>query len=106
MTHHQPLTIDFFTHQGLPAPRLTTEQARRTAAEHFGLAVCAEALGSQQDANFLLTHDDGSPVAVTEPIPTLSADSPRKWSLMAPVSAKSDSTSRRRSSSPAQAAAR
>ncbi|MDP4510931.1 aminotransferase [Nonomuraea turcica] len=64
MTHDQPLTIDFFTHQGLPAPRVTTEEARRTAAEHFGLAVRAEALGSQQDANFLLTHDDGSPVAV------------------------------------------
>ena len=64
MTHHEPVTVDFFTHQGLPAPRLTTDEARRSAAEHFRLAVRAEALGSQQDANFLLTHDDGSPVAV------------------------------------------
>jgi Ser/Thr protein kinase RdoA (MazF antagonist) len=64
MTRDQPDTVDFFSHQGLPAPRLTADEARRIAAEHFGLAVRAEALGSQQDANFLLTHDDGSPVAV------------------------------------------
>jgi len=64
MTHHEPVTVDFFTHQGLPAPRLSTDEARRIAAERFGLAVRAEALGSQQDANFLLTRDDGSPVAV------------------------------------------
>ncbi|WP_214416767.1 aminotransferase [Sphaerisporangium fuscum] len=57
-------TVDFFTHQALPAPRVTVEQACRIAAEHFGLAVRAEPLGSQQDANFLLTGDDGTPVAV------------------------------------------
>ena len=64
MTDNQPLTMDFFTHQALPAPRLTLDEARRTAAEHFGLAVRAEELGSQQDANFLLTDDEGTPAAV------------------------------------------
>jgi Ser/Thr protein kinase RdoA (MazF antagonist) len=64
MTHDQPFTVDFFTHQGLPAPRVSTDEARRAVAEHFGLAVRAAALGSQQDTNFLLTRDDGSPVAV------------------------------------------
>jgi Ser/Thr protein kinase RdoA (MazF antagonist) len=64
MTDNQPLTMDFFTRQALPAPRLTLDEARRTAAEHFGLAVRAEELGSQQDANFLLTDDEGTPAAV------------------------------------------
>ncbi|MEU6865700.1 aminotransferase [Streptomyces sp. NPDC046876] len=63
---HQPRsrTVDFFTRQALPAPRVTADQARRIAAEHFGLDVRAESLGSQQDANFLLIHGDGSPTAV------------------------------------------
>ncbi|MFI8503392.1 aminotransferase [Streptomyces sp. NPDC085524] len=68
MTYDQPQprsrTVDFFSHQALPAPRVTADRARRIAAEHFGLDVRAESLGSQQDANFLLTHDDGSPAAV------------------------------------------
>ncbi|WP_030439167.1 aminotransferase [Actinoplanes subtropicus] len=64
MIHHEPPAIDFFTHRDLPAPRLTADEARRAAAAHFGLAVRAESLGSQQDANFLLTSDDGAPVAV------------------------------------------
>lgn len=38
--------------------------ARRIAAEAFGLSVRADALGSQQDTNFLLRRGDGSPVAV------------------------------------------
>ncbi|MFD5393324.1 aminotransferase [Streptomyces sp. NPDC127097] len=64
MTYDQSPTVDFFTQQALPAPRLTTDQARRIAAEHFGLTVRAESLGSQQDANFLMTDDDGAPAAV------------------------------------------
>ncbi|GAA0313193.1 aminotransferase [Streptomyces polychromogenes] len=60
----RPQTVDFFTHQALPAPRVTAGQARRIAAEHFGLDVHAASLGSQQDANFLLSHPDGSPAAV------------------------------------------
>ncbi|MFJ9824888.1 phosphotransferase [Streptomyces sp. NPDC101160] len=43
---------------------VTADQARRIAAEHFGLTAHAESLGSRQDANFLLTYDDGSPAAV------------------------------------------
>ncbi|WP_340384713.1 aminotransferase [Streptomyces sp. SS7] len=64
MTYDQSLTVDFFTHQALPAPRVTAEEAGRIAAEHFGLTVRAESLGSQQDANFLLAHDDGTAAAV------------------------------------------
>ncbi|MFF2502767.1 aminotransferase [Streptomyces sp. NPDC058067] len=64
MTYEPSLNVDFFTRQALPAPRVTVDQARRIAAEHFGLAVRAESLGSQQDANFLLVHDDGTPAAV------------------------------------------
>ncbi|MEV5481515.1 MULTISPECIES: aminotransferase [Streptomyces] len=64
MTYDQSRTVDFFTHQALPAPRLTSDQACRIAAEHFGLTIRAESLGSQQDANFLMTDDDGAPAAV------------------------------------------
>ncbi|MFJ5553319.1 aminotransferase [Streptomyces sp. NPDC093225] len=64
MTYDQPTTVDFFSRQALPAPRVTPDRARRIAAEHFGLVVRAESLGSQQDANFLLTRDDGAPAAV------------------------------------------
>jgi 4-aminobutyrate aminotransferase-like enzyme/Ser/Thr protein kinase RdoA (MazF antagonist) len=68
MTHDQTTstvsTADFFAHPALPAPRVTTEEARLLAAEHFTLAVSAEPLGSQQDANFLLAGDDGGPAAV------------------------------------------
>ncbi|MDX3452614.1 aminotransferase [Streptomyces sp. ME02-8801-2C] len=63
MTYDKSPTVDFFTHEALPAPRLTADEAGRIAAEHFGLTVRAESLGSQQDANFLLTAQ-GTPVAV------------------------------------------
>lgn len=63
MTNDKSLTVDFFTHEALPSPQLTADEAGRIAAEHFGLTVRAEALGSQQDANFLLTAE-GTPVAV------------------------------------------
>jgi 4-aminobutyrate aminotransferase-like enzyme/Ser/Thr protein kinase RdoA (MazF antagonist) len=64
MTHHQPRTVDFFAREALAAPQVTPDQARRMAAESFGIAARAELLGSQQDANFLLRHDDGTPTAV------------------------------------------
>ncbi|MDT0483566.1 aminotransferase [Streptomyces doebereineriae] len=64
MTHHQPRTVDFFTRGALAAPQVTPDQARRIAAESFGIAARAESLGSQQDANFLLRQDDGTPTAV------------------------------------------
>jgi 4-aminobutyrate aminotransferase-like enzyme/Ser/Thr protein kinase RdoA (MazF antagonist) len=64
MTHHQPRTVDFFAREALAAPQVTPDQARRIAAESFGITARAESLGSQQDANFLLRQDDGTPTAV------------------------------------------
>lgn len=57
-------SFDFFETAELPVPEITCEQARAIAAEHFGLHVTADELGSQQDANFLLRDDDGHPVGV------------------------------------------
>ncbi|MEU6375215.1 aminotransferase [Streptomyces sp. NPDC046909] len=57
-------TIDFFTEDALPVPRVTPTEAERIAAEHLGVTARAEALGSQQDANFLLRAADGTPEAV------------------------------------------
>lgn len=65
MTHDQLRTVDFFTRDALPAPRVSAREARRIA-EGLGMeaGVDAEPLGSQQDANFLLRGADGSPAAV------------------------------------------
>jgi Ser/Thr protein kinase RdoA (MazF antagonist) len=52
-------SFDFFTAGALPAPVLDEKAAAAIAAEHFGLRVRARSLGSQQDANFLLTAADG-----------------------------------------------
>lgn len=57
-------TIDFFTEDALPAPRVAPAEAERIAAEHLGITARAQALGSQQDANFLLHTDDATPAAV------------------------------------------
>ncbi|NUP44213.1 MAG: aminotransferase, partial [Streptomyces sp.] len=57
-------TIDFFTEDALPAPRTTVAEAELIAAEHLDITARAQALGSQQDANFLLYADDGAPAAV------------------------------------------
>ncbi|MFE6365771.1 aminotransferase [Streptomyces sp. NPDC057806] len=57
-------TIDFFTEDTLPAPRVTPTDAERIAAERLGMTAHAQGLGSQQDANFLLHADDGTPTAV------------------------------------------
>ncbi|UUU21928.1 aminotransferase [Streptomyces sp. DSM 40750] len=57
-------TIDFFTKDALPAPRMAPAEAELIAAEHLGITARAQALGSQQDANFLLHADDGTPVAI------------------------------------------
>ncbi|HEY0449336.1 aminotransferase [Actinophytocola sp.] len=51
-------SFDFFTAGALPAPVLEEQAAAAIAAEHFGLRVRARSLGSQQDANFLLTAAD------------------------------------------------
>jgi Ser/Thr protein kinase RdoA (MazF antagonist) len=44
--------FDFFQAGELPAPVLSVPDAVAIAHDHFGLAVTATALGSQQDANF------------------------------------------------------
>ncbi|WP_128376891.1 aminotransferase [Streptomyces cavernae] len=57
-------TIDFFTKDALPVPRMASAEAELIAAEHLGITARAQALGSQQDANFLLHADDGTPAAI------------------------------------------
>ncbi|MEU6420067.1 aminotransferase [Streptomyces spiralis] len=57
-------TIDFFTEDALPVPRVTPAEAELIAAEHLGITARARSLGSQQDANFLLHADDGTPAAI------------------------------------------
>jgi 4-aminobutyrate aminotransferase-like enzyme/Ser/Thr protein kinase RdoA (MazF antagonist) len=57
-------TFDFFEATELPVPAITVEQAAQIAATHFGLSATVTALGSQQDANFLLNTDGGEPIGV------------------------------------------
>ncbi|MFF0223381.1 aminotransferase [Streptomyces sp. NPDC004629] len=64
MLHDEYHTIDFFAQGALPAPQVTPDQAARMGAQHLGVDVRAETLGSQQDANFLLRDDDGTALAV------------------------------------------
>jgi 4-aminobutyrate aminotransferase-like enzyme/Ser/Thr protein kinase RdoA (MazF antagonist) len=56
--------FDFFTSGDLPTPQITAAEAEQLVGEQFGLNVAARSLGSQQDANFLLTDADGAPVGV------------------------------------------
>ncbi|MFI1092330.1 aminotransferase [Streptomyces sp. NPDC020917] len=64
MPHDAHRTIDFFAEGSLPAPQVTAAEAERIAAEHLDISAHAKALGSQQDANFLLYADDGPALAV------------------------------------------
>ncbi|MGW5695327.1 hypothetical protein ACWEWX_31655, partial [Streptomyces asiaticus] len=64
MPHDEYRTIDFFAQGALPAPRVSPAQAERIASRRLGITARAEALGSQQDANFLLRSDTGTPLAV------------------------------------------
>lgn len=57
-------TFDFFEAAELPVPAITEEQAAQIAAAHFGLSATVTALGSQQDANFLLRTPAGEPIGV------------------------------------------
>lgn len=57
-------TFDFFQTAELPVPTISVGQAEAIAAEHFGLEVTATALGSQQDANFLLRRSSGEAIGV------------------------------------------
>ena len=56
--------FNFFEAAELPVPAVTPDQARAIAAEHFRLDARITALGSQQDANFLLSHPAGDPIGV------------------------------------------
>mgnify|MGYP002630545924 FL=1 len=56
--------FDFFEAAGLPVPAITPDQARAIAAEHFRVDARVDALGSQQDANFLLSNPGGQPIGV------------------------------------------
>ncbi|WP_445529868.1 aminotransferase [Streptomyces cyslabdanicus] len=64
MPHAEHRTIDFFTEDALPAPRMAPAEAERVAAQHLGIDARAQALGSQQDANFLLRSEDGTASAI------------------------------------------
>ncbi|WP_405669940.1 aminotransferase [Streptomyces sp. NBC_01530] len=57
-------TIDFFTMDALPVPRVAPAEAELIAAEHLGITARAQAIGSQQDANFLLHADHGTPPTI------------------------------------------
>lgn len=56
--------FDFFESVELPVPAITTLQAADIAAHHFGVQAHVTALGSQQDANFLLRDHAGVPIGV------------------------------------------
>ena len=66
MTQDAAATFDFFATGALPAPVVDEAEAAAIAAGHFALDVRARSLGSQQDANFLLTarDDDGAVAGV------------------------------------------
>jgi 4-aminobutyrate aminotransferase-like enzyme/Ser/Thr protein kinase RdoA (MazF antagonist) len=56
--------FDFFAAGELPSPQITDREAEHLVSEQFGLTVTARSLGSQQDANFLLSDAEGSPLGV------------------------------------------
>ena len=56
--------FDFFESVELPVPAITPTQAADIAAQHFGVQAHVSALGSQQDANFLLRDHAGVPIGV------------------------------------------
>ncbi|MCX2932947.1 aminotransferase [Mycobacterium sp. CVI_P3] len=56
--------FDFFQAEELPVPAVTPARAREIAETHFGVDAQVTALGSQQDANFLLSNAEGAPIGV------------------------------------------
>ncbi|MBO1332809.1 aminotransferase [Streptomyces sp. VRA16 Mangrove soil] len=64
MPHTEHRTIDFFAEDALPAPRTTPAEAADMARQSLGIDATAQALGSQQDANFLLQGEGGAALAV------------------------------------------
>ncbi|MEY9871573.1 4-aminobutyrate aminotransferase-like enzyme/Ser/Thr protein kinase RdoA (MazF antagonist) [Streptacidiphilus sp. MAP12-33] len=57
------MTVDFFSHEALPAPQISDDEARRIAAG-LGMDGWVEGLGSQQDANFLVRGEGHEILAV------------------------------------------
>ena len=53
--------MDFFDAINFPVPSVDEAWARRAARESFGVDGDAYALGSNQDANFLIRTPDGEP---------------------------------------------
>ncbi|MFI0779520.1 aminotransferase [Streptomyces sp. NPDC021212] len=64
MPHHQERTVDFFSEDALPAPRVSPTEAERIAAQELGFDGRAQALGSNQDVNFLLRERNGAGTAI------------------------------------------
>ena len=56
--------FDFFQAAELPVPAITPAQARDIAKTRFGIDAQVTPLGSQQDANFLLSTPAGDPIGV------------------------------------------
>lgn len=64
MSDTTPSGLDLFEAAELASPQVTAAEAELLVADHFGLTIVARSLGSQQDANFLLSAAGGSPVGV------------------------------------------
>ena len=58
------MAFDFFQAAELPAPVISVAEAADIARHCFGLTAGCTSLGSQQDANFLLTDGDRTPLGV------------------------------------------
>jgi len=56
--------FDFFEAGELPTPQISVAEAELLVAEQFGVTAVARSLGSQQDANFLLSDAKGLPIGV------------------------------------------
>ena len=56
--------FDFFDAVELPVPAVTAQQATQIAAARFRVDAQVAELGSQQDANFLLSTAAGQPIGV------------------------------------------
>jgi len=59
-----PFGFDFFEAGELPTPQISVAEAELLVAEQFGVTAVARSLGSQQDANFLLSDAGGLPIGV------------------------------------------
>ena len=57
-------SFDFFAHPELPAPLVTEYDAAQFVADNYGIDATAATLGSQQDANFLMTTASGEVAGV------------------------------------------